>query len=86
MPVLNFFLPSKKSSELVKDVGDITQREREEVTRNLKTMEEKNVKRGKYKHGQEKRSFKFGNYAVSNGAASTIRNLSKKYPGLSMEV
>ena len=85
MSILNFFSPSKKPSELVEDVEDITPRECEEITHNLKKVEGKSAKRGKYRTWTFEEKLEIGNYAIKNGVASTTRNLSKKYPGLSKQ-
>ena len=86
MSILNYFSSSKPPSEIVSEVEDITSTEKEEVTQQLITLEENNSKRrGKYRTWKVEEKIEIGNYAIKNGVAKTIRDLSRKYSGLSKQ-
>ena len=85
MSIFNYF--KKVASNVVEDcieeeLPNITIREREEIVVSLQDLEERGKSRGKYKiwSGDEKKEI--GNYAIKHGVSKTVRELSKKYPGL----
>ena len=67
----------KKPSEILEEDDDIqiiTPREKEEVSKNLKKVEETGIKRGKYKTWTLDEKVEIGKYAITHtvGSAETV--------------
>ena len=80
--------PKKPSEALEEDDGVqiVTPREKEEVSKNLKKLEEtKTNKRGKYRMWTLEEKVEIGSYAVKTSVAKTVAGLSHKYPGLTKQ-
>ena len=77
----------KKPSKILDDddIQIITPREKEEVSKNLKKVEETGVKRGKYKTWTLDEKVEIGKYAITHTVGKAVRDLSHKYPGLSKQ-
>ena len=84
-----FSVEPKKPSEAPEEddeVQIITQREEEEVRRNLLELEEeKPAKRGKYRVWKLEEKVEIGSYANRTYVAKAVRDLSHKYPGLTKQ-
>ena len=67
------------------DVQIIIPREREEVSKNLKSLEEKGAKRGKYHMWTLEEKIELGTYVNKYTVAKTVRDFQHKYPGLTKQ-
>ena len=63
--------------------SDFTNREKEEVVKQLSEKEESVKKRGKYRTWDITEKLEIGEYAMRHGVASTLRCFSSKYLGIS---
>ena len=80
--------PKKPSEALEEDdeVQIVTPREKEEVSKNLKKLEETATSnRGKYRMWKLEEKIEIGTYAAKHTVAKTVRDLSSKYPGLTKQ-
>ena len=78
----------KKPNEILEEDDDIqiiTPREKEEVSKNFKKVEETGVKRGKYKTWTLDKKVEIGKYAITHTVGKAVRDRSHKYPGLSKQ-
>ena len=85
----SFSVEPKKPSEALEEddeVQIVTPREKEEVSKNLKKLEETATSnRGKYRMWKLEEKIEIGTYAAKNTVAKTLRDLSSKYPGLTKQ-
>ena len=65
--------------------SDFTNREKEEVVKQLSEKEESVKKRGKYRTWSITEKLKIGEYAMRHQVASTLRYFSSKYLGISKQ-
>ena len=86
MSIADYFpVANKNASEVVPQIYGATSREKEEVTKQLKRLEEKPKGRGKYKTWTVAEKVEIGNYAIQYSVAAAVRAFSKKYPNLSKQ-
>ena len=86
MSLLNYFqkLPPDTPNVASASSG-LTSRETEEVSKELKKMQDKGKKRKKYCVWTPQQRLEIGEHAAKNGNASTLRFLSSKYPRLTKQ-
>ena len=86
MLIADYFpVANKNASEVVPQIDGATSREKEEVAKQLKRLEEKPKGRGKYKTWTVAEKVEIGNYAIQYSVAAAVRDFSKKYPKLSKQ-
>ena len=83
MSIANYFKPVPKPSKVVSTLESVTNREKEEIVKTLKEVEEKPKKRGKYRSWTVIEKIEIGKYAIRNGVSATLRHYSTKFPGIS---
>ena len=71
------------TEEVRESVPNLTAREASEVKTSLRECESR--KRGKYMKWKADEKRYIGEYAVKHGPARTVRDLQKKYPGLTKQ-
>ena len=65
--------------------SDFTNREKEDVVKQLNEKEESVKKRGKYRTRSVTEKLDIGEYSIRHGVASTLTYFSSKYPGISKQ-
>ena len=90
--ITSYFQKEEKNPSDVIDEAEVqivlmlTTREREVVKENLKKIEENDSsKRGKYRKWTKDEKIEVGTYANKHSVAKTVRDLSKKYPGITKQ-
>ena len=86
MSLLNYFQKLPRDIANVPLVSsELTSRETEEVSKELKKVQDKGKKRKKYSIWIPQQRLEIGEHATKKGNASTLRLLSSKYPRLTKQ-
>lgn len=87
MSLLNYFqkLPTDAARVITSVSSELTGQETEEVSKELKKVQDKGRKKKKYCVWTPQQRLEIGEHAAKNGNASTLRLLSTKYPRLTKQ-